>query len=375
MPNSVFQDKAQEILSLAGITINGGKPWDIQINNESFYHRILSQGSLALGESYMDGWWDVPALDQFFDKVLSVPNIEKQVNVDLKTLLLVPKAHLLNMQTKARSTKVAMQHYDLGNDFYEKMLDPNMQYTCGYWKEAKDLNKAQEDKLHLICKKAMLKPGETVLELGCGWGGFARFAAKNYGVKVTGYNISKEQVAYAKEKGKGLDVKFILSDYREATGVFDKVVSIGMAEHVGYRNYRGFMELAHRCLKQDGIFFLHTIGGSKSVTGTDPWIEKYIFPNSMLPSIAQLSKAAERLFVMEDWHNLSTNYDKTLMAWYENFERNWPTIKSDHFNDRFYRMWKYYLLCCAGSFRSRRNQLWQIVYSKGGVRSGYESIR
>ncbi|MDP2656585.1 MAG: cyclopropane fatty acyl phospholipid synthase [bacterium] len=375
MATSPLKKKTQEILALADVTINGSNSWDIQVHNDDFYDRVLSHGSLGLGESYMDGWWDAPALDQFFDKILSVPNIERKVSIDLETILLMPQAYLLNMQTKTRSKKVARDHYDIGNDFYEKMLDPYMQYTCGYWKDARNLNKAQEDKLDMICKKAMLKKGETVLELGCGWGGFSRFAAQHYNVHVTGYNISKEQIAYAREKAKGLPIEYKEADYRDATGTFDTVVAIGMAEHVGYRNYRSFMELADARLKEGGIFFLHTIGGNRSVKRTDPWIEKYVFPNSMLPSMAQLSKAAEKLFVMEDWHNLSTNYDKTLMAWWENFNHNWPTIKSNHFNDRFYRMWKYYLLCCAGGFRARRNQLWQVVYSKGGIRGGYKSIR
>ncbi len=375
MTHNPLKAKAQEILSLANITINGKNPWDIRVNNEQFYHRVLSGGSLALGESYMDGWWDADELDSFFDHLLLVPNVEKQVGIDLATILEIPKAALLNMQTKSRSHKVADEHYDLGNDFYETMLDPYMQYTCAYWKDSKDLNQAQENKLDLICRKAMLKKGETVLELGCGWGGFARFAAANYGVQVTGYNISKEQVAYAREKSKGLSVEFRLEDYRDAKGSYDKVVSIGMAEHVGYRNFRAFMETADSCLKPGGIFLLHTIGGNKSAKRIEPWLGKYIFPGAMLPSIAQLSAAAEGLFVMEDWHNMSTNYDHTLIAWWENFDRNWPTTKGGKFDERFYRMWKYYLLSCAGSFRARKNQLWQVVYSKGGVRGGYESVR
>lgn len=375
MSENPYKLKTEEVLALADIKINGSRPWDIKVTNDDFYQRVMSQGSIGLGESYMDGWWDAAELDSFFYKLLSVPEIEKSVKVDLATAVMYAKAKILNMQTKARSTKVAKQHYDLGNSFYEKMLDKRMQYTCAYWKDAKTLDEAQENKLDLICKKAQLKPGEKVLELGCGWGWFAKYAAEKYGVSVKAYNISEEQVKYGREISKGLPVEIILADYREAEGLFDKVVSVGLCEHVGYRNYPEFMETAYRCLKDKGLFVLHTIGGNESTTEIDPWMDKYIFPNAMLPSIKQLAEASEGFFVMEDWHNLSTNYDKTLLAWYENFNRNWPQIKGGSFDDRFYRMWKYYLMASAGGFRSRRSQLWQVVYSKGVLEGGYQSVR
>ena len=363
----------QELLSHADVKINGKNPWDIQVNDERLYSRVLAQGSLSIGESYMDGWWDCEQLDELFNKILSA-RLDKKVKNKLKLFIQFLKASFINMQSKSRSTIVAKQHYDLGNDFYSKMLDKRMQYTCGYWKNAKTLDQAQECKLDLICKKLMLKKGEKVLELGCGWGGFAKYAAEKYGVEVTAYNISKEQVNYTREICKGLPVKIIKSDYREATGIYDKIASIGMCEHVGYKNYGTFMEVAHRCLKDGGLFLVHTIAGDDSLTSTDPWIEKYIFPNSMRPSIMQLGEAMEGLFVMEDWHNFGADYDKTLMAWYYNFNKNWDQFKT-FYNKKFYRMWKYYLLLCAGSFRSRRNQLWQIVLSKGILPGGYKSIR
>jgi cyclopropane-fatty-acyl-phospholipid synthase len=265
-------------------------------------------------------------------------------------------------------------HYDLGNDFYSDMLDKRMQYTCAYWKNAKSLDEAQEHKLDLICKKLQLKKGDTVLELGCGWGGFARYASEKYGCKVTGYNISKEQVRFAREYCKGLPVEIIEADYRDAKGLFDKVVSIGLCEHVGYKNYRNLMQVAHKCLKNKGLFLLHTIGRNTSLKSLEPWMNKYIFPNAMLPSVKQLSIASEGLFLLEDWHNFGRDYDKTLMAWNENFEKNWSKHKSKY-GDRFYRMWKYYLLLCAGAFRADYNRLWQIVFSKGGLPGKYDSVR
>jgi cyclopropane-fatty-acyl-phospholipid synthase len=254
------------------------------------------------------------------------------------------------------------------------MLDTRMVYSCGYWKNATTLDAAQEAKLDLICKKIGLKKGMRVLDIGCGWGSFAKFAAERFKVSVVGVTVSKEQVTLAREFCKDLPVEIRLQDYRKMKESFDRIVSVGMFEHVGYKNYRTFFQVAHRCLKDGGLFLLHTIGGNFSVKGTDPWINKYIFPNSMLPSVAQISAAIESRFILEDWHGFGTDYDKTLMTWMQNFNTHWAELKQQH-SERFYRMWKYYLLSSAGSFRARRNQLWQIVLSKHGVPGGYTSIR
>jgi cyclopropane-fatty-acyl-phospholipid synthase len=256
------------------------------------------------------------------------------------------------------------------------MLDPWMQYTCGYWKDAATLDQAQKNKLDLICRKIKLEPGMTVLELGGGFGGLARFIASEYGCPVVSYNISAEQVAYGRECCKDLPVRFEQRDYREAiheAGTFDRVVSVGLCEHIGLKNYPMFFELALQKLKPSGLFLLHTIGGNASYTCTDAWMNKYIFPNGMLPSVSQLGKALEGRFVVEDWHNFGPDYDRTLMAWWHNFDRAWPTLR-EKYGQRFYRMWKYYLMGCAGGFRARKLQLWQIVLSKGDIRE-YISVR
>lgn len=362
----------KDLLKHADIKVDGDRPWDIQVKNDGLYKRVLSQGSLGFGESYMDDWWETEALDVLVDKLLQA-KLDKEVT-SVKALTNVMMARLTNRQTKERSKKVAKEHYDIGNDFYAQMLDSRMQYTCAYWPRAKNLEEAQEHKLDLICRKLELDSNDHVLELGCGWGGFAKYAAEKYGCRVTAANISKEQVKYARDNCRGLPVEIIRSDYREVEGTYDKVVAIGLCEHIGYKNYRGFMEIAHKSLKDQGLFLLHTIGGNKSATATDPWIEKYIFPNSMLPSVAQLATALEGLFVLEDWHSFGSDYDKTLMAWFANFDRNWPKMKAQY-GQRFYRMWKFYLLICAGAFRARKNQLWQVVLSKGGVPGGYRSVR
>jgi cyclopropane-fatty-acyl-phospholipid synthase len=361
-----------KLLTRAGIAVDGTDPWDIQIHNEDFYPRVFRQLYLGLGESYMDGWWDVERLDQFFYKTIRADLEEELKNWRLALHFL--KGQIFNYQTRSKAPKVAHKHYDIGNDLYQLMLGPSMAYTCAYWKDAKTLDEAQNAKFDLVCRKIGLKPGMKVLDLGCGFGSFLKYAAENYGVSGVGINLSKEQVKYARESCKGLPLEFQLTDYRDARGTFDRVVSIGLVEHVGYKNYRTFLKLAHERLADDGLFLLHGIGNNDSTTKADPWTEKYIFPNGNLPSIKQLGSAMENLFVMEDWHNFGADYDKTLMAWHENFVANWQEIKKDY-DERFYRMWVYYLLSCAGAFRARKIQLWQLVLSKKGVVGGYQSVR
>jgi len=363
----------QKYLALADIKINGNRPWDIKVHNPKFYSRVLAKGSLGLGESYMDGWWDCKALDQLFYKIL-IAELYKKVK-PLSLLFSVLKSKMINLQSKRRAKEVSEKHYDLSVDLYMSFLDPYNQYTCGYFKNTSDLNKAQEQKLDMICKKLRLKKTDRVLEIGCGWGGFAKFASKKYGCHVTGISISEEQIKYAKKFCKGLPVKIVKSDYRDFEGKFDKILICGMIEHVGYKNYRTIIKKVNSCLKDNGLFLLHTIGGNTSTTTIDPWIQKYIFQVGMLPSPQQLTKSAENLFVIEDWHSFGTpNYDQTLMAWYRNFKKNWNGIKH-LYDQRFYRMWNYYLLSCAGAFRSRENRLWQIVFSKNGVKDGYDAVR
>lgn len=364
---------AQTVLSLADIKINGNRPWDIQVHNNNFYARVLSQGSIGLGESYMEGWWDVPALDQFFYKIMHA-KLDQKWPRNITTALAVLKSKVMNMQSKDRAFQVGEQHYDLGDDLFKTMLDSNMIYSCAYWKSADCLEKAQEHKMDLICKKLELKPGMKLLDIGCGWGGLARHAAKHYGAHVVGVTISKEQARTARENTAGLPVEIRLQDYRDVKEKFDRIVSVGMFEHVGYKNYDTFMNSAHKLLKDDGLMLLHTIGSNTSQTTGDEWLNKYIFPNGMLPSVQQIASTIEGLFVMEDWHNFGADYDKTLMAWFHNFDKNWPSMKS-HYGHRFYRMWKYYLLSCAGMFRARNIQLWQVVLSKAGQAGGYVSIR
>ena len=363
----------QDLLQQADIAINGSRPWDIQVYDERFYDRTLRQGSLGLGEAYMDAWWEAPALDEFFTKLLSA-DLDEKVSGNWKILCWKLGQILFNRQTKKAASQVGEHHYDLGNDLFAAMLDRRQVYTCGYWTNAQNLDEAQEAKLDLVCRKLQLQPGQTVLDIGCGWGSFAKFAAEKYQVSVVGVTISQEQVDSGSALCAGLPVEIRFQDYREITGVYDHIVSLGMFEHVGYKNYRTYMQVVSDHLKADGLFVLQTIGFNYSSKVADPWIARYIFPNSLIPSAAQISQAMEKLFVIEDWHSFGNDYEKTLMAWFHNFDSNWHLLRPKY-GDRFYRMWKYYLLSSAGAFRARKINLWQIVLSKKGVPGGYTSIR
>ena len=363
----------QEFFNPSDVRLNGDREWDIRVNNDGFYSKILAGGSLAFGESYMDGWWECEALDELFYR-LQRAMLKKKIKRPSKSIWSLFHAKLSNLQSRSKVVSVGGSHYNRNGALFQKMLDKRMVYSGAYWKSAVDLDEAQEAKLDLICKKIMLKPGMRILDIGCGWGSFAKYAAENYDVEVVGITVSKEQFKLGSEMCEGLSVELRLQDYRELDEQFDRIVSVGMFEHVGAKNYRTFMKIVRRCLVPDGIFLLHTIGALTTNMVIDPWVDKYIFPDSLIPSARHIAEAAEGLFVMEDWHNIGSDYDKTLMAWYANFQKGWDSLKSQ-FDIRFYRMWRYYLLSSAGSFRARSSQLWQIVFSINGVKGGYESVR
>jgi cyclopropane-fatty-acyl-phospholipid synthase len=361
------------LLALADIEINGSNPRDIQVNHRVFYRRVLSGGALGLGEAYMDGLWDCAALDQLIYQLLRA-DLEHRIT-PLKLFIPVIWAKLVNLQSPRRAFRIGQHHYDMGNDLYRLMLDQRMVYTCGYWKDADNLDAAQEAKLDLVCRKIGLQPGMRVLDVGCGWGSFAGFAAERYGVQVVGVTVSKEQIEYGQQRYRDLNVDLRFQDYREVNERFDRIVSLGMLEHVGPKNYRTFMQVVQRCLEDDGLHLLHTIGTNTRALSVDPWTNKYIFPGGVLPVLQQLAAASEGIFVLEDLHNIGTHYDPTLMAWMANVDKHRKELENLGYDERFYRMWRYYLLGAAGSDRARRNQLWQIVYSKKGLDGGYESIR
>lgn len=377
MLKNTSKELIKNLLAQAHIEINGKNPWDIQIDDDRFYQRIIKSPSIAAGESYMDGWWSCKKLDEFFYRILCA-----QLYKDLKDWRIIVeyfKNYLLNLQTQNQSKKVAEVHYNLDNQLYSFMLGPSMAYTCAYWKDTDNLDDAQNNKYDLICRKLNLQTHDHVLDLGCGFGGFARYAAIHYGCQLTCVNISEAQIHYARKHQADLPITYVQTDYRNQTIYnpkqieFDKVVSIGMCEHVGSKNYHEFMRIVYSQLKNHGLFLLHTIGSNTTVNSLDPWFDKYIFPHGHLPSIQELGLSMEDFFIMEDWHNFGTDYDKTLMAWYNNFQDHWPEL-SGHYDQRFYRMWVYYLLSCAGMFRAREAELWQVVLSKGRGQKGYHRV-
>ncbi|TKR33465.1 cyclopropane fatty acyl phospholipid synthase [Luteimonas gilva] len=371
-----FQDRLQSLLDDADVRIGGDRAWDLRVHDSRFAARTMAQGSLALGESYMDGWWDAESLDGFLFHLLDA-RVDRRAH-GIAELWDALRAQFFNLQKGRRSFEVGERHYDLGNDLYKAMLGKRLVYSCGYWREADNLDDAQEAKLDLICRKLGLKPGMRVLDIGCGWGEALKYAAERYGVSGVGVTISREQAALAQELCAGLPIEIRVQDYRELDEPFDRILSVGMFEHVGVKNYRTYFEVAKRCLREDaadgGLFLLHTIGGNQSVTHTDPWIGKYIFPNSMLPSAAQIAAVTEDVFVIEDWHNFGTDYDRTLQAWRANVESAWDRLPP-RYDERFRRMWRYYLAASMASFRARRIQLWQLVLSPRGVKGGYVAPR
>lgn len=371
-PDSFFKKQLELILSMGDIRIDGNRPWDIHVHDCRFFRRVITQGSLGLGESYMEGWWECDDLEEFFFRLLSAKCDRKVVTPEWFIGRLIGKT--CNLQQPSRAFRVGEHHYNTGNDLFACMLDKQMIYSCGYWKEADSLDEAQEKKLRLVFDKLGLREGMKVLDIGCGWGGAAGFAAEHYNVSVTAITVSSEQASVARERCAGLPVRIELCDYRTLQGVFDRIYSIGMFEHVGYKNYRTYFETVSRCLKPDGLSLLHTIGGNTPATNGDPWSCKYIFPNSMLPSASQITENYEGLFKLEDWHVFSYDYSLTLKAWHENVEKHWQQLQS-RYTETFHRMWRYYLLSFSGAFRARSIELWQILLSKQGVMGEYRVPR
>ena len=377
------QEIVEDLCAKADVAINGSRPWDLRIHDTKVYDRVLADGALGLGEAYMLGWWDCDDLYGLFVRLLPYGRVAKQKNVGWRTYLAFLKARLLNVQTVDQSHQLADAHYNISNELFEHMLGPSMAYSCGYWEHADNLEAAQRSKHDMICRKLQLKPGERILDIGCGWGGFAKHAAQEYGTKVVGITVAEQQSRYAQKVCKGLPVEIVTCDYREFDhrqfgGRFDKVASIGMIEHVGYRNYRTLLCGIHDSLRDQGLLLLHTIGSNVSMEAADPWLTTYIFPGGALPSMHQLGEAAEDLLVLQDFQNIGVHYTPTLLAWHQNFESYWSgsATNAKHpqvwgSEDVFYRMWRYYLLGCAADFAIGDSQVWQLVYAKGHLPNGY----
>jgi cyclopropane-fatty-acyl-phospholipid synthase len=379
MNNDRLKNYLQQAFEKADITLNGDAPHDIQIRDERAIQCIISNNSLGLGESYMEGWWDCEQLDALSYHLCRAA-MDKEAGISLMDFLFNLSTRLFNFQNKQRAWQVAEKHYDLDNQLFQLMLDDTMAYSCGYWADATTLAEAQTAKYALICKKLHLTHQDILLDMGCGWGGLVAYAVEQYGCQAVGISIAENQISYAKARYGHLPIQFYKADYRDINRYnpgkisFTKLASVGAFEHIGYKNYAPFFSLMKQQLHPEGLFLLHTIGSNETVTTADRFIHKYIFPNGALPSMVQIAKSLESLFIVEDWHNFGADYDYTLLAWHQNFEKNWPLLKT-RFDTRFYRMWRYYLLMCAGMFRARAAQLWQIVLSPDGMKGGYPRIR
>ncbi len=374
--NNLMAERAQELatrlLDAAGIPLNSSEPWSIQVNDQRLWDRAVAEQQLGFGEAYMEGWWDCQQLDVLLTKLLEL-DVQKQLRFGPKLAATAAKSWMLNRQTKSKASNNASHHYDIGNDLYERMLDKRMVYSCGYWHTAQSLDDAQEQKLDLICRKLHLEPGMTLLDIGCGWGGLLRFAAERYGVMGVGISPAINQVDLARERCSGLPITIHQMDYRDLSGSFDRIVSVGMMEHVGPKNLKTFFDTCDGLLDANGMMLHHTIGSLISKQHTDAFFDKYIFPGGVLPSLAQFSKSAESHWVIEDVHNFGPDYDKTLMAWSNNIAGRWNEIP--HYDQKFQRMWHYYLMASAAGFRARSLQLWQIVMRRKGVAARYQPVR
>jgi cyclopropane-fatty-acyl-phospholipid synthase len=355
----------QSLLAAADVCIDGDRPWDIRLHDPGVWGEVRWRGSLGFGEAYVRGAWDCSALDQLFTRLLQVGGERRLAQGRSPGLWLAGLAG-------RRSTRVARRHHDIHPEVYATMLDPRRLYSCGYWEQASSLEEAQEHKLRLICEKLQLAPGQRLLDIGCGWGGLAAFAAEHYGVEVVGITLSSQRLQYARSRWGHLPVRFELCDYRQLARLgeapFHRLVSVGMFEHVGPGNARSFFRHAAQAMRDDGLFLLHTIGYRRCSLRTDRWIDSHVFPHGRLPAPRELAAALERDFLLQDWHNFGLDYARTLMAWHRNVEAAWPSLagvvaagEGMAAAERFRRYWRYYLLCFAGFFRSGQGQLWQLV--------------
>jgi cyclopropane-fatty-acyl-phospholipid synthase len=358
----------RDVIATAGITIDGTHPWDLQVPEPRAYERILRDGSVGFGEAFMDGWLDCERIDQFAERAFCA-ELSKRLETPAAVMEAI-KVRINPFGSRSRSFEIGVKHYNTGNDLFEVMLDKYMIYSCGYWRQALTLEAAQLDKLELICRKLQLQPGMRVLDIGCGFGGLARYAAEQHGVSVVGISVSTEQIELGKRLCAGLPVDFRLIDYRDLNESFDRVVSVGMFEHVGRKYYGDFFATCDRCLKPAGVFLLHTVGYEKEES-INPWFDKYVMPGVEFPTVANIANSVGADLMLQDFHAWDgSHYDKTLMAWFERFDAGWGQLKNKY-DQRFYRMWKLYLQGCAGAFRAGRMRVWQYVFSKGRIPGGY----
>ena len=340
----------RKLFSSAGVTINGDNPWDIEVNDDRFYRDVLFRGSLGLGESYLREYWRAADLEELFFRLTS-SNLE-QISKRLPTQLVNSSvSRLSNRQTPSRALSNAEHHYNLGNDLFFEFLGRYKNYSCGYFRDTDSLDEAQLAKMRRLCDLLELEEGDTLLDVGGGWGEFARFAAENRGCHVTSVNISDSQIRHAREYCRDANVDVVRSDYRDLRGRFSKIAVIAMFTHVGPKNYRQFMQTMHRLLQAGGRMVMETVGALTATERCEPWTDKYIFPGGIIPSPQQIESACAGLFRLRIVEEFGADYVITLRHWHRNFMAAWPRL-SQRYSETTRRMFEYYLLSVAGAFRS-----------------------
>jgi len=340
------------------------------IKSDEALRRALRDGALGFGESFMDGEWDTNDIEGFCNNLLKLEGVEKELGWRalplLGSLLLgAASSRLIPRNTLTSAPKNVSHHYNISNKLYEKMLGPTMMYSSAYFtKPGMSLDEAQREKMRLLAQKLDLRPGHRFLEIGFGWGSMAHFLATEYGVSVTAVSLSAEQLAFAKEHRAHPNVEFLLQDYRTLQAgakPFDRIISVEMIEHVGRKHLPDFFAKCDELMVDDGVMVIQSIGCAiwKVMVGKS-FIEKYIFPGCEPPQQTDFADVASR-WHLEDWQGFGKDYARTMRLWCANL-KNWEGL--EEFDDRFRRMWEYYLLSCAGSFDRRRTKVWQLVYTK-----------
>jgi cyclopropane-fatty-acyl-phospholipid synthase len=360
---NVYKKAVERILSTVDVRIGGSRPFDMQVHSDLFYKRVLLEGSVGLGESYMDGLWDCADLEELVFRFVE-SGIERRFRLLPGFVTMNALGHLVNRQPRSLGERTS-RHYNTDNDLFASFLGKYKNYSCAFYEEGDDLDTAQLKKMDLICDELCLRPGENVLDIGGGWGEIAKHMASR-GCRITSINIADEQMRAAREHCKGASVDVVKCDYRDVAGTFDKIAIIAMMSHVGHKNHRPLFETVHRHLAPDGLVFVDTVGSAVSLQNGNPWIDKYIFPGIVFPSIQQISRAVEGLFVIEAVRNFGASYVKTLRAWNANLRRAWPRLSHRH-DERTRRMFEFFFLTVAGFFRARDFQNWYVVLSPEGT--------
>jgi cyclopropane-fatty-acyl-phospholipid synthase len=351
------------VLRTAGIHLGGDQPWDVQVTDPRFYSSVLLRGSLGFGESYMRGWWHVEDLEEVAYR-LSRAGLHWVARALPPHLVALAAASFSNRQTRTDSVNLVDRHYNLGNDLFRGFLGRSMVYSCAYFDDTESLDRAQELKLDLICRRLGLKAGERLLDIGGGWGEFARHAALHYGCHVTSINIADEQIRHARERCAGLPVEIVKCDYRDLRGSFDKVAVIAMLTHVGHSNYRRFMTIVHDCLATGGRVLVETLGSRISKVNCEPWTNRYIFPGGVVPSLRQIDRAADGLLARTEVTEFGHHYVPTLRSWNANLHASWPQL-AGRYPETTRLMLGYFFLTVAGAFRAGHLKYWHVQLQKG----------